>query len=204
MSDEIATLESEISELERQLLVLRTNLAAYQQTINLKWEQVSKLYEARDTLILNSRGPNPVIDLDIIFTPNHKSRVMYEEAQRQAASLGLRLSGYYTESNQTQLEVALIQTNPEHTERVYQSLKALIPHIRPVKIRETLKGELTGKPIEIFDHRLAADGGWTLLVKGDTVDSPVWLVNRYYKDQEFSNLKEALVYCQKYHYYEVE
>lgn len=187
----LSELKLEIEKLTKERGKLSKAISPLQKKFSAISDKLAKLIEEKDTLELSENDSN-ILDFDLILEGNVSSMVKYKEQTRQLQKLCLQRSGYIIETLQTAIRISLYKGNSNHTSKVLEGLNLILPYVKEISSG--------GKLIDIFDHNLSEDGGWTLIVKSDNT---VNLLNASRFKKSFTNLEEALKYCEKYHYYKV-
>ena len=122
-------------------------------------------------------------------TPEHKAR----NERLVAAGFGFA-GGYWTDTNQTTISIALTKHDNAKTQKVFESICAVLPFILPTK--ESLRR------IDIFEHTLSEYCSWSFGTYG-TSATDEWVLLRNGKDEEkFPSLMEILKYIQHRLYYQ--
>lgn len=110
--------------------------------------------------------------------------------------LGLWMSGYYPFSEQKAIEIMLYKGVQDNLEKVYASLCSILHLVKPTD-------EEGNKRFKLFEHTCSEHGVWALYY----TPAGNWKLTscRWGREEvvkEWENLREALFYCQKHHYYE--
>jgi hypothetical protein len=182
----LASLQDERNRIFEQIIPLQERAAKL-------YHQIQRLQEKRDRLIISGRDDPEAIDFGIIMgTGPSVSRVMADERDRQLEKLSLRSGGYWSDTNQTCIQIALTKGDEVMTRAVFDGLRKVLPHIIPNDQNE--------RRVDIFDHRLSADGGWKLAILGPDEHSEVVLKNGRFERQMFNDLWSALKHCEQHNW----
>jgi len=186
---ELEALEQRADKLQQQRTSLLEELRPIQQKLTGVCTRLTKTLEKIDAEKV--RRSKVAIDFNLILDGNPRSMPLHKERERQLGVLLLGSSGYYPETGQTAVRVALRYNDTERTRKQLASLELLLPNIKRHKDK--------AKHIELFDHNLHADGGWSLAVFSP---KKVVLMNGRHDRQTFKSLADALAYCQQNHWYD--
>lgn len=119
----------------------------------------------------------------------------YNAAQKMLSDMGFHMGGYSPHSNQKCVQLMLYKGVNDNLKEVYDNFTKILPLIKP----NTDKGE---KRFKLFEHTLSEDGVYELVFDGNMIKLVVWRYHRESMIKEWDKLKDALLYCQEYHYYE--
>ena len=107
-------------------------------------------------------------------------------------------SGYFPETGQSCIRIALTRGNTKYTEKVYRSLKLVVPHLKKFKTNNL--GDKVS--LDIFEHTCKEYASYTLYLDEASVDSTCCIViNGRREGERFKDLREALTYIQEEHWY---
>lgn len=196
MDNKLQELNTEISNLEKEIADIVVELSPLQTKLFKKRELLSDLVEERDRNLYKNRNPEE-IDIELVLDGNPRSTAKHREQSRQLQRLGLVGGGYYPETGQTAITVRLTKNKDEFTEKAYKGLCILLPHLKPYqKDSKSIR-------INIFEHTLSKHTSYSLHILGNFPDAKceIRTFNRFVQ-QSFNNLKDALDYIQKNLYYQ--
>jgi len=186
-------LDSKIEELKEKQSELRKARGSMDKELSSLHKKIEKLQEKRDTSILKNGGSRKKSDIEIMLDGNPETTVMYEYQKKLFENIGLMNGGYSSSySGQTIIQIALNRRNNKKTAVVYAAVCKLLPYLKPYE------KDSTTIQIGIFEHTLAEFGPYYLYIEGNSAESKCYVSkHRYYIEDRFDNLQDALKYIQK-------
>jgi hypothetical protein len=180
---------AQIAPLDEQISTLRSQIEALHKPL-------------RDEIEVQEHIASGGIDPKFMLIGDVGSMVKHREQERQYLKLfggyyGCVASGYFTETGQKVVRVAMIKGNERHTQMVLRGLEFLLPHILP----HPSDGS---KLVDIFEHTLSEYSSLYLHVFDDRVELRDHRGYRRKGDplKTFGDLSEALRYVANHHWYE--
>lgn len=131
---------------------------------------------------------------------HHTSAVRYESTKKflaeQCSGL-LMVSGFYPDTNQACLQIALIKDDKQQVLLLCNILRKLLPHIKPIK---------GVKMISILEHNCSEYGSYTLTIGKN--DEEFKIIKKYYSRESVQydrdDLQDALEYISHNLYYDIK
>jgi hypothetical protein len=189
--------EMDLDTIEKQLAVLNGKLGEAWGELRVAQERVSglvkkvkRLEDKRDRQRIASSGE---IDYSLILK-QPQSSVVYEKAKEWLASLGLRQNGYWTDTDETGIEIALTKGDRAKTLDVFDGLSLILPHITP--------NEEGLKRIQVFEHSLGLHGCYYLVVSDGDVTVQCIRFHSVKDEVKFPDLMSALIHCEEHLWYD--
>ena len=172
---------------------IREGLFARQKPIQEKlmqsYKKLEKLENARDKLLLQQKPD----DWNLLLSGNPSSE-LYRAARIAIDNLGLFMSGAWTETNRAAIKVMIRKNSPESLAQTEKAVELLLPYTHPHKDGYKYFG--------IFEHSLSAACIFLFLIKeNEEYNIVTERGHRRETRASFKNLKEALIYIQKHHWY---
>lgn len=193
--DEKVQQEIEKKEARRkELFDLRKPIDEELQTL---YKQIDKLKDKQTKELLSKEMSFEDKFKFLMFDDGYSSDMeRYDAAQEMIESLNLHMGGYYPFSDQKAIEIMLYKGRNDNLNYVYNSLIKILHLVKPMN----KDGD---KRFKLFEHTLSEYGIFYLRYTA----SGEWILSKttYGREQEiekWDNLMEALIYCQKHHYYE--
>jgi len=187
-----------IENLETEIDDIYSKLTPLQKAATAKNTKLRTLREKRDEIILSNRIDSGEVDLDLILCGDPETKAMYNEKEKQLRQLYLISSGYFPETGQSCIQIALTRGDTKYTEKVYRSLKLVVPHLKKFKTNNLGDRVI----LDIFEHTCSEFASYKLYLDEPSVDSPCCIVtNGRREGKRFKDLREALTYIQKEHWY---
>lgn len=194
------TLDVRIESLDIQIDQIKRKMAPLDKALDAALNKRKLLVEKRDAAALATRDPD-AIDVGLVLEGDCPSMVRYEEQQRQLKKLRLGRGGYLTATGQTNIIIALTCGDSSLTDQVENSLKLLLPSMKPLQLDDDRK--TTAKYISIMDRDLSERGSLFLAVVSDSdVRLMITAWHRTSEKHRFHSLREALDYIQNRHCYQ--
>jgi hypothetical protein len=138
------------------------------------------------------------IDWEWLLHTDHRENSMdkYHLRQKTLRDIGLMDSGYFPETEQTCIRVALIKNDPESLKKHMAGLRKVLKYIKPL--------EDGWKRIDIFESSLSRHGSYFLVVSPDGKKAEIkrTVYSRTETLQKFNSLKAAIEVIQDRYYYE--
>lgn len=175
----VTELRKEIKQLRLDFEAIVTNVCDYERA----------LYERIDELSIDT------MELDELFQIHPDTKIKHDAREKKLTELSLSSNGYFHETNQVYIRIALYRDNDSHFEKVYESLQNILPVIKPL--------EDGYKHIDIFEHTLSEFGVYALQVHPDNNKARI-VITRWGRDsvvQRTTDLRSALKYIQQNNYY---
>ncbi len=178
----LATLRQEYADLGERILAENTRLEA------LKDEQTGRS-------LRSAQEEGAQLDWGYLLEEN-QGQARYKACMAALSSLGLQSSGYFPETEQRAVKIALLKNDTAQLAAVAASLQLVMPAIKPLDDGWCY--------ISIFEHTLSQFASYKLRFRPD--QSEFQCIRRRYSQEtvELSTptLPEMLAHIQKAHYYE--
>lgn len=178
-----------IAKIDAQIAKAKLAYDAIKNQSNTAWEKIQTLKSKRCGLLLEQyKGQDFVPE---ILLNTHLPHPLWIEQCRQWSVLGLGTSGCNTDTNQMIPRIMLTKEDDAKTEKQYQAVCKLLPH---------MKADASGKKvIGIFEHTLSAGDIYSLHVYDHHVD-----MHTHYRGEikSFDSLLDAMTYVHKNHWYD--
>lgn len=193
------TIDEVILELETQRALLLEQVAPLNEQLSVNFTKLKKLKEKRNFAKWNETASKNAIDPCLAFCdePHSEGQDCYRARTKFLAGLGLMSGGYWTDTNQSTIKVALTKGDSTKTEKVHESLKLVVPRIKPNKDGLRL--------VDIFDEGLSQYEHWVLATAGSD-HLAKWQIRAMYRGgkvvAKFPNLREALAQVESSYYYD--
>ena len=182
---EVDKLEQEREELFKKKAPIDARLITTYNTIKRKTNQIAKL-----------KLKNKKTDWEWLLEAFPESEAKYKALDEALRKIGLMNSGYFTETEQTAVTVALTKGDPESLTQTLAGLKKILRYLKPLD-----DGYVH---VSIFDRELSRYNSYTLLINKETGKCRIH-TSRIYTGKEwedFKDLKAALTVIQNKYWYE--
>jgi len=175
----------------------RSDLFKQQEPIERKLVKLAKRNEKLNDQIATIRAKEKSTDWNWLLETkwNESSMEKYHLREQKLRELNLRSSGYFRQTNQVQIQIALIKNDKESLPATLKGLKKMLKYIKPVE---------GYKRIDIMESTLSEHGVWELHIDEEKSEYLIHLT-RYHRPEvvhKCDNLKTALEKIQHDYYYE--
>lgn len=126
---------------------------------------------------------------------------LYHEKEAYFNGIGLRTSGYFSDTGQSYVQICLYNKEPDSIQQTLDALKIVLPFIKPID------GAIL---IGIFESTLSAHGIYQLEISPDNNTENIMLskcnltktfYGRKTIEEKFPNIQKAIEYIAEYHFY---
>ena len=163
--------------------------------------ELAPLLKKQDKLFKQGKEVKELLDLAIIknenpswewilFEDSQCSQARYNYAGKRITELGLMTGGYYPDTQQKALQIALVNGKRETAEKAKKAIETLLPYVKE-HTKEDYKGY---KVFSILEHSCSENGSHALLIGKNE-----FIVNRMYYHrpevlQKCKTLEHAIAY----------
>lgn len=190
----IKSIEKKIAELNKERDGLNAQLTPLQKKLASLYGRIEKLQNEKDALQLAAAEASDWAWLLEVF-PESDSK--YKARQKALGELGLMTCGYWTDTQQATVKIALLKAGAVGTRdnaKQLASVKMLLPFIR-----ENDKGF---KKLDIFEYTLSEYHSYWLEVYADGRVKVAHCCNYGDSQPTLETIEEAFEYVSQYHWYE--
>lgn len=190
----IKSIEKKIAELNKKLDELNAALVPLHKTVSDLYGRIKELQNEKDALQLAAaEAPDWAWLLEVFpeSDAKHKAR------QKAIGELGLSTRGYWTDTKQATVCIALLKsraTGAKDNAKKLAGVKTLLPFIR-----ENSKGF---KQIDIMEYTLSANHRYWLEVYADGRVKVAHCCNYGDRQPTLETIEDAFDYVSQYHWYE--
>jgi len=194
MKNQIESLKTEIEANDKESLRLHRIIAPHENKIQQLFNTNRKLKGEVDRLRIEQQKKK--IDWEFVLAADHEDTMEHLRfAETALKSIGLGDNGTYNSTlMQRTVRICLTYGKPETLTNAMKGLKKILPYIKP--------GEEGWVSLHIFEHTLSERGGYCLEVKGTSCRLTKTTYGRHEILKDFDNLKDAMNYIYKNHYYQ--
>jgi len=131
----------------------------------------------------------------VLHTSHNQSSEEYKYQGEMLRTLGLMRSGYYSETEQVSLQIALVKGDPKSLEDHYKGLRFLLPYLK------TLKDKCIH--MDIIEAGLSERESWSLTINMEKKEYKIVPHrSKFSKNGTFNTLRKALEFIQENVWYE--
>jgi len=125
-----------------------------------------------------------------------KGDVRYNFMDKTLRKIGLGHSGYFPNTDQTCIQISLGKDNPQSLKKTMAGLKKVLPYLKPALVNNFVL-------VDIFEHTLSEFGKYQLCINRDKNIYQIRKISWGHEttEKQYDNLKNALEYIQKEHWY---
>ena len=190
MSKTIKQLQAEVDKLEQE----REELFKKKAPIDARLRTTYHSIERKNNQIAKLKLKNKKTDWQWLLEAFPESEAKHKALNEALEKIGLMNSGYFVETEQTAVTVALTKGDPESLDKTLAGLEKIIRYLKPLD-----DGYVH---VDIFDRELSRFYSYTLLINKETGKCRIHTSRSIDEWEDFKDLKAALTVIQNKYWYE--